>query len=725
MPPVTNSPTSISFNAEASILSCLPFKPKSYLFSYTKHTLSGYLKPYNQKLHIGCFCLYNGGLDYLHNYYYNKGRVPDPVFVRLLYDQLVHDYRSGNYSELSKADVKKLSALLILGEIGYDAHASLRSNWRLIRDQSKPFYTHRGYDLGNQLLRDIETTYLSLIDKDWFHPIEASLKRARIKRMIFELAKTNVQHGSSPGCNAKSSYELKDKDDAEDAEEQPNSLKSASLALEEVEGCHPAAKVRQMKQLVHAMEVAFQNFKKSSQEDYEILKNRLDLECAERRRLHNELIELKGNIRVFCRCRPLNRDEIARGLTSVVDFDSSLENELKIVGADSSEKQFKFDHIFRPEDNHGSCSDYDRSVSLYVSLLLVSVLDGFNVCIFAYGQTGTGKTFRMEGTAENRGVNYRTLEKLFSLSEERSDTMRYEMSVSMLEIYNEKIRDLLVKDAKQPAKKLKVKLSTEGTHEVSGLSEVRVHNTDEVWNLLKSGSHARSVGSTSANEFSSRSHWLNVKELEVPGLNEVRVLETGDVWKLLKSGSSARSVGSTNVNEFSSRSHCLLRVTVDGKNLVNGQETRSRLWLVDLARSERAGKTGAQGDRLKEANNINKSLSELRNVISALASKASHIPYRNSKLTHVLQGSLGGDSKTLIFVQISPSQADLGETLSSLRFARDVGVVVRVPARKRFAARQKKQKKKAAVASSHLPISSTILITTVGILSSNLYFLGI
>nr|GFD14866.1 kinesin-like protein KIN-14S [Tanacetum cinerariifolium] len=175
----------------------------------------------------------------------------------------------------------------------------------------------------------------------------------------------NVQHGSSPGCNAKSSYELKNKDDAEDAEEQPNSLKSASLALEEVEGCHPAAKVRQMKQPVHAMEVAFQNFKKSSQEDYEILKNRLDLECAERRRLPNELIELKGNIRVLCRCRPLNRDEIARGLTSVVDFDSSLENELKIVGADSSEKRFKFDHIFRPEDNQEAV--FEQTSPLVVS----------------------------------------------------------------------------------------------------------------------------------------------------------------------------------------------------------------------------------------------------------------------------------------------------------------------------------------------------------------------
>ncbi|GJY55404.1 kinesin-like protein KIN-14S [Tanacetum coccineum] len=141
----------------------------------------------------------------------------------------------------------------------------------------------------------------------------------------------------------------------------------------------------------------------------------------------------------------------------------------------------------------------------------------------------------MEGTAENRGVIYRTLEKLFSLSEERSDLMTYEVSVSMLEVYNETIRGLLVKDAKNPANKLEVKQEV----------QVRVHKTDEVLELLKSGSRARSVGST-------------------------------------------------NANEFSSRSHCLLRVR---KNLVNGQQTRSRLWLVDLVGSERQeGKTGAERD---------------------------------------------------------------------------------------------------------------------------------
>ncbi|KAK1440499.1 hypothetical protein QVD17_06327 [Tagetes erecta] len=365
---------------------------------------------------------------------------------------------------------------------------------------------------------------------------------------------------------------------------------------------------------------------KKYQEECQLLKNRCQLECSERRRLYNQVIELKGNIRVFCRCRPLNHDEIAKGSTSVVEFDSTQENELKIIGSDSSKKQFKFDHIFRPEDNQ-------EAVFAQTSPLVVSVLDGFNVCIFAYGQTGTGKTFTMEGTAENRGVNYRTLEELFRVSDERSDIMKYQLFVSMLEVYNEKIKDLLVEDADQPAKKLEVKQSAEGTQEVPGLSEVPVYKTDEVWELLKSGSRARSVGST-------------------------------------------------NANELSSRSHCLLRVTVLGENLVSGQRTRSHLWLVDLAGSERVGKIEVEGERLKESQFINKSLSALGDVISALASKTAHIPYRNSKLTHILQSSLGGDCKTLMFVQISPSSSDLGETICSLNFATRVRGVEHGPARK-------------------------------------------
>lgn len=211
--------------------------------------------------------------------------------------------------------------------------------------------------------------------------------------------------------------------------------------------------------------------------------------------------------------------------------------------------------------------------------------------------------------------------------------MKYELSVSMLEVYNEKIRDLLVENSDQPSKKLEIKQSAEGTQEVPGLVEARVHGTSEVWELLKSGSRVRSVGST-------------------------------------------------NANELSSRSHCLLRVTVTGENLLNGQKTRSHLWLVDLAGSERVGKIEVEGERLKESQFINKSLSALGDVISALASKTSHIPYRNSKLTHILQSSLGGDCKTLMFVQTSPSVADLGETICSLNFATRVRGVGNGPARK-------------------------------------------
>lgn len=372
--------------------------------------------------------------------------------------------------------------------------------------------------------------------------------------------------------------------------------------------------------------VEHETLRRKYHEERELLKKKYQEECIERKRLYNEVIELKGNIRVFCRCRPLNQAEISNGSTSVVDFDSSHESELQIICSDSSKKQFKFDHVFRPEDSQ-------EVVFAQTMPIVTSVLDGYNVCIFAYGQTGTGKTFTMEGTAENRGVNYRTLEELFRVSKERSSFMKYNLFVSMLEVYNEKIRDLLVESSTQPSKKLEIKQSAEGTQEVPGLVETSVYSTDEV-------------------------------------------------WELLKSGSQARSVGSTNANELSSRSHCLVRVTVVGENSINGQRTRSHLWLVDLAGSERVGRIEVEGERLKESQFINKSLSALGDVISALASKTAHIPYRNSKLTHMLQNSLGGDCKTLMFVQISPSAADLGETLCSLNFASRVRGVEHGPARK-------------------------------------------
>ncbi|XP_047323551.1 kinesin-like protein KIN-14R [Impatiens glandulifera] len=357
-------------------------------------------------------------------------------------------------------------------------------------------------------------------------------------------------------------------------------------------------------------------------EQCEDLKIKYNEEQAKRRKLYNEVQEAKGNIRVFCRCRPLNKAENVAGYATVVDFYAAKDGEIGIVNGSSSKKTFKFDRVYTPKDDQ-------VDVFADASPMATSVLDGYNVCLFAYGQTGTGKTFTMEGTDQNRGVNYRTLEQLFKLAQERNDTFSYSISVSVLEVYNEQIRDLLAPSSK----KLEIKQDSDGLHHVPGLAEAKVENISEVWGVLQSGS-------------------------------------------------SARAVGSNNVNEHSSRSHCMLCVMVKAKNLLNGDCTKSKLWLVDLAGSERLAKTDAQGDRLKEAQSINKSLSALGDVISALANKNSHIPYRNSKLTLLLHDSLGGDSKTLMFVQISPSENDLSETLSSLNFASRVRAIELGPARK-------------------------------------------
>uniref|UniRef100_A0A0E0L281 Kinesin-like protein n=1 Tax=Oryza punctata TaxID=4537 RepID=A0A0E0L281_ORYPU len=359
---------------------------------------------------------------------------------------------------------------------------------------------------------------------------------------------------------------------------------------------------------------------------YDGLKKKYTDECAERRRLYNELIELRGNIRVFCRCRPLSTAEISNGCSSIVEIDPSHETELHFVPSDKDRKAFKFDHVFGPSDN--------QETVFAESLPVVrSVMDGFNVCIFAYGQTGTGKTFTMEGIPEDRGVNYRALEELFRLSEERSSSVAYTFAVSILEVYNEKIRDLLDESSEQTGRKLDIKQTADGTQEVAGLIEAPIYTIDGVWEKLKVGAKNRSVGATTA-------------------------------------------------NELSSRSHSLVRVTVRSEHLVTGQKCRSHIWLVDLAGSERVNKTEVEGDRLKESQFINKSLSALGDVISALASKSAHIPYRNSKLTHLLQSSLGGDCKTLMFVQISPSSADSGETFCSLNFASRVRAIDHGPARK-------------------------------------------
>ncbi|KAL3686757.1 hypothetical protein R1sor_013066 [Riccia sorocarpa] len=181
--------------------------------------------------------------------------------------------------------------------------------------------------------------------------------------------------------------------------------------------------------------------------EHDDLKKKYAEECHERKQLYNKVLELKGNIRVFCRCRPLSPIEVSGGISSVVDFDAVKDNEL-IVRQGNAKKLFKFDQVFTPQDDQ-------VEVFANTAPVVISVLDGYNVCIFAYGQTGTGKTFTMEGTPENRGVNYRTLEELFHVADQRKGQFNYEICVSVLEVYNEQIRDLLAPppDVDQPVKK--------------------------------------------------------------------------------------------------------------------------------------------------------------------------------------------------------------------------------------------------------------------------------
>ncbi|XP_071687055.1 kinesin-like protein KIN-14I [Rutidosis leptorrhynchoides] len=337
----------------------------------------------------------------------------------------------------------------------------------------------------------------------------------------------------------------------------------------------------------------------------------------ENRKLYNQVQDLKGNIRVYCRVRPGRLD-----LKSVVN---TIEEGMITINTPAKYgkgcRSFNFNKVFGPSATQAEVFADTRP-------LIRSVLDGYNVCIFAYGQTGSGKTHTMTGpknlTENSQGVNYRALRDLFLLAEQRKDTLLYEVSVQMIEIYNEQVRDLL---------------DTEG-----------LNKRLEIRNNSQNG-------------------------FNVPDASLVHVVSMHDVIHLMNLGERNRAVGATAINDRSSRSHSCLTVHVQGRDLTSGAVLRGCMHLVDLAGSERVDKSEATGDRLKEAQHINKSLSALGDVISSLAQKNSHVPYRNSKLTQLLQDSLGGQAKTLMFVHISPELNAVGETLSTLKFAERVASV--------------------------------------------------
>lgn len=324
-------------------------------------------------------------------------------------------------------------------------------------------------------------------------------------------------------------------------------------------------------------------------------------------------------VQVVVRCRPMDEKELARGYTRVVDvFPSRGVVEIRHPRDDPSTdnvKVFTFDAVY---DWNSSQQDlYEETVRPLVS----SVLDGFNGTIFAYGQTGTGKTYTMEGLKsdhERRGVIPRSFEHIFNHIG-RSENMQYLVRASYLEIYQEEIRDLL-----QPDQSLRFELKEK--------PDTGVFVKDLSTSVCKSAV---------------------------------------EIQQLMNTGNQNRTIGATNMNEHSSRSHAIFLITIEMGSIDDSSGIRvGRLNLVDLAGSERQSKTGASGERLKEASKINLSLSALGNVISALVDgKTTHVPYRDSKLTRLLQDSLGGNSKTIMVANIGPASYNYDESLTTLRYA--------------------------------------------------------
>ncbi|KAL8556812.1 hypothetical protein ACS0TY_004324 [Phlomoides rotata] len=391
----------------------------------------------------------------------------------------------------------------------------------------------------------------------------------------------------------------------------------------------------------------------------------------ENRKLYNEVQDLKGNIRVYCRVRPFLSGQSSKQTTMQYIGDNG---ELVVINplkpGKDSHRLFKFNKVFGPASTQ-------EEVFLDTQPLIRSVLDGYNVCIFAYGQTGSGKTYTMTGPSVTSvvdwGVNYRALNDLFNISQKRHSSITYEIAVQMVEIYNEQVRDLLSNGNVQKRYPSKFYLPPQSSFYYICFNPFIFHI---FWvNILLLMFFM--VHLNVSFDFRTLGIW-NISQpngLAVPDASLHPVKSTTDVLELMNVGLMNRAVGATALNERSSRSHSILTVHVRGMDLETDAVLRGCLHLVDLAGSERVDRSEATGDRLREAQHINKSLSALGDVIFALAQKSPHVPYRNSKLTQVLQSSLGGQAKTLMFVQLNPDAESYSETISTLKFAERVSGV--------------------------------------------------
>lgn len=328
-----------------------------------------------------------------------------------------------------------------------------------------------------------------------------------------------------------------------------------------------------------------------------------------RKKLHNMVEDLKGSIRVYCRIRPLSKKELGQGDTSITEAIDSMTLEV-------SEQRFQFDSVWTPgtqEEVFDDCKD-----------LVQSAVDGYNVTMFAYGQTGAGKTFTMYGVPGQEGTAPRTINEIFRVTEQGKDRYNFTVMGSMLELYRNDLVDLVSKAAlskgKTDTKKLNVRTEKSGSVIVEHLTEEQCSSADSL-------------------------------------------------MALLERGNAQRTVAATAMNSESSRSHLVLIIKIVSVNKETKAQLQGKILIVDLAGSERLKKSQVEAHMQKEAIEINKSLTALGDVIEALTKDAKVVPYRNHKLTQLMQDSLGGTAKTLMFVNCSPANSNMDETLMSLKYA--------------------------------------------------------
>lgn len=337
------------------------------------------------------------------------------------------------------------------------------------------------------------------------------------------------------------------------------------------------------------------------------------------------------NVQVVVRCRPLNSDEEKLHTPVVI---TCAENKREVCAVQNIankqiDRSFVFDKVFGPKSQQ---RDLYHSA---VSPIVFEVLEGYNCTIFAYGQTGTGKTYTMEGGGRKKngefpsdaGVIPRAVKQIFDILE--AQNAEYSMKVTFLELYNEEITDLLAPE------------------EVSKFPEDKSKKPIALMEDGKGG-------------------------VLVRGLEEEIVSTADEIYRILEKGSAKRRTAETLMNKQSSRSHSIFSITIHIKERTpEGEEIIrcGKLNLVDLAGSENISRSGAKEGRAREAGEINKSLLTLGRVINTLVERSGHIPYRDSKLTRLLRDSLGGKTKTCIIATISPSIHSLEETLSTLDYA--------------------------------------------------------